>query len=160
VVNSRVQWAQRFALAALVVIVIYHIDEVMKASGGSGYLPIANPMLKGALFGIPTLGLSTISFLLSWQRASFTVSIILLVGGGLMVADGIMIGTRYLTVLTLPGPLIGLLYGLVVLSIGIIKASLTVAIFKKPAEPDTMNDKAKKSKQWGTAMAEHDPNES
>ena len=143
-VDSRIQWAQRLALAGLAVTVIYHIDEVMKASGGSGYLPLASPMLRGALFGIPTFSLSAASFVLSWKRASFLVSIILIVGGSLMVADGIMIGTRFLTLLTMPGPIIGLVYGIGILALGIIKTVMTIIFLKKPAEPETaMNDKAK-----------------
>lgn len=130
---SKVVWAQRLALAGLVLIVIYHVDEVMKASGGDGFLPISNPMIRGLTFELPGLVLSTASFVLSWNRPSIIVSIIVLITGTLMVADGVAIGTKYLSVTTIPGPIIGLLYGLIVLSLGISKAVLTASAMKTPA---------------------------
>jgi hypothetical protein len=42
-----------------------------------------------------------------------------------MIADGIAIGTRYLTNLTVPGPVIGLVYGIAVLSLGLAKGIIT-----------------------------------
>lgn len=56
-----------------------------------------------------------------------------LVIGTLMVADGVAIGTKYLSVTAIPGPIIGLLYGLVVLSLGISKAIMTATALKTPA---------------------------
>jgi hypothetical protein len=130
---SKVVWAQRLAFAGLVIIVIYHVDEVMKASGSDGFLSISNQMIRGLTFELPGLVLSTASFALLWNRPSIIVSIIILITGTLMVADGVAIGTKYLSVTTIPGPIIGLLYGLIVLSLGISKAVLTASAMKTPA---------------------------
>jgi hypothetical protein len=128
--DSKVVLAQRLAIAGLVIITVYHVDEVMKASGGSDYLPIPNPMIRGALFGVPALVLSVASFAFTWNKPSILVSLILLITGTLMTADGIAIGTRYLSVYTIPGPIIGLFYGLAVLSLGLAKAILTASAIK------------------------------
>jgi hypothetical protein len=130
VAYSIVVWAQRLAIAALAIIAVYHVDEVMKASGGSGFIPIINPMMRGALFEVPALVLSVVSFGFSWNKPSIIVSMVLLITGSLMVVDGITIGTRYLSIVTIPGPIIGLLYGLAVLALGMTKAIMTVAVMK------------------------------
>lgn len=79
------------AAAGLAIIIVYHLDEVMKASGGSGFLPIFNPVLRGAFFEIPALGLSVASFAFSWKRHLIIISILLLISGSIMVADRIAI---------------------------------------------------------------------
>ena len=132
--DPRIVLAQRLAIAGLVIIAVYHVDEVMKASGGKGYLPIPNPMMRGALFGVPVLVLSASSFVVAWKKPTILVSLILLITGTLMVADGIAIGTQYLSVLTIPGPIIGLFYGLAVLSLGLAKAVLTASAIKTSPE--------------------------
>lgn len=130
--DSRLTWARRLAIAGLVLIAIYHVDEVIEASGLAGFLPISNPMLRGALFEISALALSTSSFALSWTRPSIILSIILLVIGTLMTVDAIAIGTKYFSIMTVPGPIVGFFYGLTVFSLGIAKALLTAAAMKTP----------------------------
>jgi Ca2+/Na+ antiporter len=128
--DPKVALAQRLIIAGLVIITVYHIDEVMKAAGGTGYLPIPNPMIRGALFGIPALVLSVASFAFAWNKPTIIVSLFLLITGTLMTADGIAIGTRNLSVLSIPGPIIGLFYGLAVLSLGVAKAIQTARALK------------------------------
>lgn len=130
VADVKLVWAQRLAIGGLVIIAVHHIDEVMKASGDSGFLPISNPMMRGALFEIPALVLSATSFALSWNKPSIIVSLFLLVTGTLMTVDGIAIGTRYLSIIAIPGPIIGLFYGLAVLSLGVTKAIMTAVAMK------------------------------
>jgi hypothetical protein len=130
---SRIVWAQRLAVAGLLVLVVYHIDEVMKASGIQGFLPLSNPMIRSLIFELPALTLSILSFMVSWKRPSIIVSLLVLIIGTLMVADGVAIGTKYLSVIAIPGPIIGLIYGVVVLSLGISKAIMTATALKTPA---------------------------
>lgn len=47
-----------------------------------------------------------------------------------MTLDGVAIGTRYLSVLTIPGPIIGLFYGVTVLSFRLAKAFMTASAFR------------------------------
>jgi hypothetical protein len=133
VADARLELAQRLAVAGLAVFMVYHIDEVSRASGAGGFLPIANPMTRELLFGLPTLALSAAAFALSWKRPSIIVPIMLIVTGASMVWDGITIGTRYLTILVLPGPVIGLIYGVIVLALGVAKGIMTGVAMKATA---------------------------
>jgi hypothetical protein len=74
---------------------------------------------------LSTLVLSALAFALSWKKPSLLLSVTLIITGGLMVIDGISIGTRYFTVLVLPGPIIGFAYGLAILVLGIVKSIQT-----------------------------------
>lgn len=123
--DSRLALAQRLAIAGLIVFVIYHVDEVAKASGTAGFLPIASPMIRGLLFELSTLALAAAAFVLSWSKPSIIVSLVLVVTGVLMVWDGIAIGTTYFTVLVVPGPVVGFIYGVAVFALGIAKGIST-----------------------------------
>lgn len=147
--GSKLRLAQRIALAGAVIVAVYHVDEVMKASGSTGYLPIDNPMLRGGLFGIPSLVLFATSFAISRNETSILLPLILISSGAVMVADGITIGTRYLSNLTVPGPVIGLFYGLTVLSLGLAKGILTAQAWKTPPKYSTAQDGIlRKSENW------------
>ena len=126
------------AIAGLAITSIYHIDEVLKASGTPGYLPILNSMLRGALFEISALALSATAFALSWAKPSIVVSLILILTGILMTVDAVAIGTKYFSILTVPGPIIGFFYVLAVLLLGIVKAAMTARAMKTP--PLAKND--------------------
>jgi hypothetical protein len=122
-------------MTGLPIFSIYFIDELAKNSGTvGGFLPISSPLIRGFAFELPTLALSAASFALSWRRFSVLFPIVLLATGVLMVIDGIAIGTRYFTVLNLPGPLIGFIYGLVVLALGITKLVTTARQRSNPID--------------------------
>ncbi|HEU4605552.1 MAG TPA: hypothetical protein VFS46_04870 [Nitrososphaera sp.] len=124
--NSRLALAQVLAIASLAIFSIYYIDEIAKEGGtAGGFLPIANPMTRGLSFQLSPLILSAAAFALSWNKPSLLVSAALVVNGALMVIDGITTGTRYFTVLVLPGPIIGFAYGLAILALGIVKSIKT-----------------------------------
>jgi hypothetical protein len=121
--DPRLAVARLLATAGLVLFSIYFVDEIAKDGGAvGGFLPVPSPMSRGLAFELPTLALSAAAFALSWRKPSVLVSIVLLVTGTLMIIDGVTIGTRYFVALTLPGPVIGFIYGLVVLALGIIKS--------------------------------------
>ena len=124
--------AQRLAMAALAVYSVYHIDEVMRASGMGGFLPVANPMARGLLFELNPLVLSVPAFAASWKKPSIIVSMLLVITGALMVADGVAIGTKYFAIMTVPGPVIGFAYGVAVLALGLAKGTTTWIAMKRP----------------------------
>lgn len=124
--NSRLALAQVLAIASLAIFSIYYIDEIAKEGGtAGGFLPVANPIIRGLSFQLSSLILSTLAFALSWNKPSLLVPAALVVTGALMVIDGITTGTRYFTVLVLPGPVIGFAYGLAILALGIVKSIKT-----------------------------------
>lgn len=124
--DSRFVLAKVLSLAALAIFSIYYIDELAKEGGTTGgFLPVASPIIRGLSFQLSTLILSAVAFALSWKKPSFLVSATLVITGVLMVIDGITIGTRYFTILVLPGPIIGFTYGLAILVLGIVKSIQT-----------------------------------
>lgn len=133
--KRRLAVAIRLSIVALVIIVIYHVDEVARASGLAGFIPISNPMQRGFLFEFTAMLLAAAAFVISWKRPSIIVPMLLIVAGALMVMDGIAIGTKYFTILTLPGPILGLIYGLVVLALGVAKAIEATIALKTPVTP-------------------------
>jgi hypothetical protein len=133
VADSRLVLARRLVVAGLAIFAVYHIDEVARASGMKGFLPVDNPTVRGIVFELSTLLLSATAFALSWNRPSIIISMLLIVSGVLMITDGISIGTRYLTNLTVPGPVIGLVYGIALLSLGLAKGITTGIAMKTVA---------------------------
>jgi hypothetical protein len=124
--NPRLALARILAIAGLVLFSIYFIDEAAKDGGTvGGFLPVSNPMARGVIFELPSLALSAAAFALTWSGRSVLTSVVLLVTGALMILDGVLIGTRFFVILNLPGPVIGFVYGLAVLTLGIIKSVRT-----------------------------------
>jgi hypothetical protein len=125
-IDSKLALAKGLAIAGLIVFAVYYIDEIAKGGGTTGgFLPVANPMIRGLLFQLSSLIFSAAAFATSWNKSSLLVSIVLVVNGALMVIDGITTGTRYFTILVLPGPIIGFIYGLIVLVLGVVKSIRT-----------------------------------
>jgi hypothetical protein len=103
--DSRFALAKVLSIAGLAIFSIYYVDELAKEGGtAGGFLPVASPIIRGLSFQLSTLVLSAVAFALSWKKPSLLLSATLIITGGLMVIDGISIGTRYFTVLVLPGP--------------------------------------------------------
>ena len=124
--DSKLSLAQGLAIVGLIVFLVYYIDETAKGGGTTGgFLPVANPMIRGLSFQLSPLILSTAAFALSWNKPSLLISATTVVTGALMVIDGTTTGTRYFTILVLPGPIIGFIYGLAVLALGIVKSVRT-----------------------------------
>jgi hypothetical protein len=124
--DSRLALAKVLSIAGLAIFSTYYVDELAKDGGtAGGFLPVANPVIRGLSFQLSTLVPSAAAFALSWKKPSLLLSAALFIAGVLMVIDGISIGTRYFTVLVLPGPIIGFAYGLAILVLGIIKSIQT-----------------------------------
>jgi hypothetical protein len=121
--DSRLVLAKVLSIIGLAIFSIYYIDELAKEGGtAGGFLPIASPIIRGLSFQLSTMIISAVAFALSWKKPSLLLSATLVIVGALMVVDGITTGTRYFTILVLPGPIIGFAYGLVVLAFGIVKS--------------------------------------
>lgn len=127
--------AIRLSIVAVVIIVIYHVDEVARASGLAGFLPISNPMQRALLFEFTAMLLAAAAFVISWRTPSIIVPMLLIIAGALMVMDGIAISTKYFTILTVPGPILGLGCGVVVLALGVAKATEAAVALKTPVAP-------------------------
>ena len=130
--DQKLVLAQRLAIAGLAVYSVYHIDEVARASGMDGFLPVANPTARGLLFELSPLVLSAVAFAASWKKPSIIVSMLLIITGALMVADGVAIGTKYFAIMTIPGPIIGFAYGIAVIALGLAKGTMTWIVMKRP----------------------------
>jgi hypothetical protein len=129
--KSRHALARISALTGLAIFLIYFIDEIMKEGGSlGGFLPIANPMARGLVFQLIPLALSGAAFALSKGKPSVLVSASLVTTGSLMVIDGITTGTRFFTILTVPGPIIGFTYGIAILALGIVKGLTTRRVLR------------------------------
>lgn len=126
--RTRLALAKGLAIAGLAIFLAYYVDELSKEGGSvGGFLPVANPMIRGVAFQLSSLILAAMAFAFSWKKSSVLISGALLVTGTLMVIDGITTGTRFFTVLVLPGPIIGFVYGLAILLLGLVKSIMTVA---------------------------------
>jgi hypothetical protein len=124
--DPKLALAKGLAIAGLVIFSVYYVDEIAKGGGtAGGFLPIASPITRGLSFQLSPLILSAAAFALSWNKPSLLVPAALVATGALMVIDGITTGTRYFTVLVLPGPVIGFAYGLAILALGIVKSVKT-----------------------------------
>lgn len=124
--GSRLALARVLAVAGLAIFLIYYLDEIAKDGGSvGGFLPIASPMARGLAFQLIPLILSGMAFALSWRRPSILISALLTATGLLMVIDGMTTGTRFFTNLAVPGPVIGFVYGIAVLVLGIVKSLRT-----------------------------------
>lgn len=129
--NSRLALARALAVTGIAIFLIYYVDEIAKEGGSvGGFLPIASPMARGLVFQLIPLALSGASFVLSSSKPSILISVSLVATGSLMVIDGITTGTRFFTILIVPGPVIGFAYGLLILTLGIVK-SLTTGLALK-----------------------------
>jgi hypothetical protein len=129
--TARLALAKILAIAGLAIFLIYYVDEIAKEGGSvGGFLPVANPMSRGLAFQLGPLIVAALAFAFSWKKASVLISAALVVTGTLMVIDGITTGTRFFTVLVLPGPIIGFIYGLAILALGLVKSKMTVATLK------------------------------
>ena len=89
----------------------------------AGIVPGTGPAWFVPVVPVGVLGLATAAFVISRQR-SFFVSGLLAVSGILLMVPS-LIATGYLTMIVLPGPIIGVIIGLGILGLGIVKSIRT-----------------------------------
>lgn len=123
--NSKVVAAIALAGAAFVLALV---DAVAASS-----LPI-DVATGGIVFGLTTIAFSTTAFFISLKNKSVLVSALLVASGIVITLHGVA-ETRNLTIIYFPGPILGFLFGLWVIALGIVKSVRTgLALASAPAK--------------------------
>jgi hypothetical protein len=84
------------------------------------------------LFAVTGVLLAAAAFGVSWGQKSVLISALLLISGTLVTVNAI-IATRNFSILVFPGPLIGVILGLVLLALGIAKSLSTATKIRTEA---------------------------
>jgi hypothetical protein len=85
---------------------------------------LGGPAFLGDVDDLSAIALATAAFVVSWKQRSYLVA-------GLLIASGIVfmipaiIATEYLAVIVIPGPILGIISGLGILGLGIVKSITT-----------------------------------
>jgi hypothetical protein len=86
--------------------------------------------------GIGAIVSATAAFVLSWKQRSLLVAGLLAASGVTGIIAG-MINTEYFAVIIFPGPILGVIIGVVILGLGVAKGIETVRIGSKTATMKT-----------------------
>jgi hypothetical protein len=117
--NSKLRLAQGLAIAATIAILI-------NTFGGLPPTPVR------LLFAVTGVLLAAAAFGVSWGQKSVLISALLLISGTLVTVNAI-IATRNVSILVFPGPIIGVILGLVLLALGIAKSLSTATKIRTEA---------------------------
>jgi hypothetical protein len=117
--NSKLRLAQGLAIAATIAILI-------NTFGGLQPTPVR------LLFAVTGVLLAAAAFGVSWGQKSVLISVLLLISGTLVTVNAI-IATRNFSILVFPGPIIGVILGLVLLALGIAKSLSTATKIRTEA---------------------------
>ena len=103
------------------------------------YVPALAPLIvqagiipgTGSAWFVPViplgvLGLATAAFVISWKQRSFLVAGLLAVSGVLLMIPS-LIATGYLSIIVLPGPILGVIIGLGIFGLGVAKSIRTAS---------------------------------
>jgi len=115
--------------AATLAIVLFPLAESMKlvfpAIGQTlaqvGIVPGSEPAWVAPVAGLSAIALSATAFAISWKQNSFIVAC-LLVASGLVYTVGTLIAVVYLFGFAIPGPILGVISGLGILALGIVRS--------------------------------------
>jgi hypothetical protein len=88
----------------------------------TGLVPGAGPAWFGPVSGISAIALSTGAFVVSWKQRSYLVTGLLAVSGVMFMIPA-LIATGYLTAVTFPGPIFGVIIGLGIFGLGVAKGT-------------------------------------
>ena len=117
--NSKLRLAQGLAIVATIAILI-------NTFGGLPPTPVR------LLFAVTGVLLAAAAFGVSWGQKSVLISALLLISGTLVTMNAI-IATRNVSILVFPGPIIGVILGLVLLALGIAKSLSTATKIRTEA---------------------------
>ena len=117
--NSKLRLAQGLAIAATIAILI-------NTFGGLPPTPVR------LLFAVTGVLLAAAAFGVSWGQKSVLISALLLISGTLVTVNAI-IATRNFSIPVFPGPIIGVILGLVLLALGIAKSLSTATKIRTEA---------------------------
>lgn len=90
----------------------------------AGIVPGTGPAWFVPVVPISAIGLATAAFAVSWKQRSFLVGGLLAVSGVLFIIPS-LIATGFLSVIVLPGPILGVIIGLSIFGLGIAKGIRT-----------------------------------
>jgi hypothetical protein len=82
---------------------------------------LGGPAFLGDVDDLSAIALSAAAFVVSWKQRSYLVAGLLIAGGIVFMIPAI-IATEYLAVIVIPGPILGIISGLGVLGLGIVKS--------------------------------------
>ena len=117
--NSKLRLAQGLAIAATIAILI-------NTFGGLPPTPLR------LLFAVTGVLLAAAAFGVSWGQKSVLISALLLISGTLVTVNAI-IATRSFSILVFPGPIIGVILGLLLVALGIAKSMITATKIRTEA---------------------------
>jgi hypothetical protein len=108
--NSKHGLALGLAAATLVLVLTI-------VAGGPAVLQGAGVAMA---FVISAIALATAAFIVSRKQRSFLVAGLLAASGAILMIPG-LIATGYLSVIVFPGPILGIIFGLVIFGLGVAK---------------------------------------
>ena len=117
--NSKLRLAQGLAIVATIAILI-------NTFGGLPPTPVR------LLFAVTGVLLAAAAFGVSWGQKSVLISALILISGTLVTVNAI-IAARSFSILVFPGPIIGVILGLVLLALGIAKSMSTATKIRTEA---------------------------
>jgi hypothetical protein len=118
-VEDRAMTNSKLVLAILLAAATLVLFLAVTAGGGA---------LRAGLAPWPGIGaivLATAAFLVSWKQRSYLVAGLLAASGVTGIIAG-MINTEYFAVIMFPGPILGVIIGVVILGLGVAKGIETV----------------------------------
>ncbi|MFL6309779.1 MAG: hypothetical protein ACJ70T_07255 [Nitrososphaera sp.] len=116
--NSKLVIGLELAATALVLF-------LTNAIGGPTLLRTAGPGLA-AVLGISAIVLATAAFAVSWKHRSFLVAGMLAAGGITFAISGLIaLANMNFAVIAFPGPILGVILGLPILGLGVVKGIRT-----------------------------------
>ncbi len=75
-------------------------------------------------FVISAITLAAAAFVMSWKQKSFPVAGLLGASGAILMIPG-LIATGYLSIIVFPGPILGVIFGLIIFGLGVAKGIRT-----------------------------------
>jgi hypothetical protein len=100
------------ATLALVLTVVVGGPAVLQQAG------VAMAFVMGAI------ALALAAFVMSWKQKSFPVAGLLAASGAILMIPG-LIATGYLSIIVFPGPILGVIFGLIIFALGVAKGIRT-----------------------------------
>ncbi len=112
--NSKLLLAVGLAAATLALVLTVVV-------GGPAVLQQAGVAMA---FVISAIALAAAAFVMSWKPKSFPVAGLLAASGAILMIPG-LIATGYLSIIVFPGPILGVIFGLIIFGLGVAKGMRT-----------------------------------
>ena len=85
---------------------------------------LGGPAFLGDVDDLSAIALAAAAFVVSWKQRSYLVAGLLIAGGIVFMIPAI-IATEYFAVIVIPGPILGIISGICILGLGIVKSIRT-----------------------------------